>query len=196
MKNLLLAGAFALASLSLPAGAMAQDASAGMTAQQQAMYNAWPMERRTMYEGWPDGVRTYYWTLDRDRQNMYWMMDDADRIRIYEMPMNERDAAWQQHMEMHAAMPSTNASMTTTTTPSRTTNASAMPAMRSGGMVQQTPAAHSGEYPPCRGTVQDNCVNPREAGLNYGNRPLDYWPGQPASQMDASTPQRGTANRN
>jgi hypothetical protein len=31
--------------------------------------------------------------------------------------------------------------------------------------------------------MQDSCVNPREAGLNYGNRPLNYWPGQPASEM-------------
>jgi hypothetical protein len=33
----------------------------------------------------------------------------------------------------------------------------------------------------CTKDVQDSCINPREAGLNWGNRPLDYWPGKPAS---------------
>jgi len=39
------------------------------------------------------------------------------------------------------------------------------------------------EYQVCGGDVTDNCINPREAGLNYGNRALDYWPGKPASEM-------------
>ena len=34
----------------------------------------------------------------------------------------------------------------------------------------------------CTKTVQDSCINPREAGLNWGNRPLDHWPGKPASE--------------
>ena len=33
------------------------------------------------------------------------------------------------------------------------------------------------EDPPfCRGEVQDNCINPREAGENWGNRPLEDFP--------------------
>lgn len=39
------------------------------------------------------------------------------------------------------------------------------------------------EYQVCGGDVTDNCINPREAGLNFGNRALDYWPGKPASEM-------------
>ncbi len=39
------------------------------------------------------------------------------------------------------------------------------------------------KYPVCKGEVQDGCINPREAGLNWGNRPLDHWPGKPASEM-------------
>ena len=34
----------------------------------------------------------------------------------------------------------------------------------------------------CTKDVLDSCINPREAGLNWGNRPLDYWPGKPASE--------------
>ncbi|WP_417609349.1 hypothetical protein [Parasphingorhabdus sp.] len=39
------------------------------------------------------------------------------------------------------------------------------------------------EYAVCGGDVTDDCINPREAGLNFGNRALDYWPGKPASEM-------------
>ena len=35
----------------------------------------------------------------------------------------------------------------------------------------------------CSKTVMDSCINPREAGLKYGNVPLKYWPGKPASEM-------------
>lgn len=38
-------------------------------------------------------------------------------------------------------------------------------------------------YEVCMNQEQDSCINPRAAGLNWGNRPLDYWPGQPASSM-------------
>lgn len=34
----------------------------------------------------------------------------------------------------------------------------------------------------CMSEEQDNCINPRAAGLDWGDRPLEYWPGQPASK--------------
>lgn len=34
----------------------------------------------------------------------------------------------------------------------------------------------------CMNDAQDDCINPRAAGLNWGNRALDYWPGKPASE--------------
>ena len=37
-------------------------------------------------------------------------------------------------------------------------------------------------YDVCMNAEQDNCINPRAAGLNWGNRPLTYWPGEPASK--------------
>ncbi|MCJ2185272.1 hypothetical protein [Novosphingobium beihaiensis] len=36
-------------------------------------------------------------------------------------------------------------------------------------------------YPVCEGSVQDECINPRQAGLRFGDVPLGYWPGQLAS---------------
>ncbi|MDA9918264.1 hypothetical protein N9D37_00040 [Erythrobacter sp.] len=39
-------------------------------------------------------------------------------------------------------------------------------------------------YDVCMTSTQDDCINPRAAGLNFGNRALDYWPGKPASELD------------
>lgn len=47
----------------------------------------------------------------------------------------------------------------------------------------QTVMLNGKEYTVCGGDVTDGCINPREAGLNFGNRALDYWPGKPASEM-------------
>lgn len=38
-------------------------------------------------------------------------------------------------------------------------------------------------YDVCMKDDQDGCINPRAAGLKWGNRPLSYWPGKPASEM-------------
>ncbi|WP_198302009.1 hypothetical protein [Croceicoccus marinus] len=37
------------------------------------------------------------------------------------------------------------------------------------------------EYQICASDRQDNCMNPRAAGLARGDRPLRYWPGETAS---------------
>ncbi len=49
-------------------------------------------------------------------------------------------------------------------------------------------------YDVCMKSDQDGCINPREAGLNFGNRALDYWPGKPASQIDGPLPVNRPAN--
>ncbi|WP_156135438.1 hypothetical protein [Novosphingobium malaysiense] len=41
-------------------------------------------------------------------------------------------------------------------------------------------------YAVCDESRHDDCINPRAAGLNWGDRPLDYWPGKPASEMQGS----------
>ena len=33
-------------------------------------------------------------------------------------------------------------------------------------------------YDVCMSEAQDSCINPRAAGLNWGDRPLGYWPGE------------------
>lgn len=43
-------------------------------------------------------------------------------------------------------------------------------------------------YDVCMGDNQDGCINPRAAGLKWGNHPLGYWPGKPASKIDGPLP--------
>lgn len=58
-------------------------------------------------------------------------------------------------------------------------------------VVQRDAAGHATrvavdgtEYAVCRGEMQDDCINPRQAGLHFGNEPLDHWPGRPASEAE------------
>jgi hypothetical protein len=37
-------------------------------------------------------------------------------------------------------------------------------------------------YNVCLSDTQDSCINPRSAGLNFGNYELKHWPGRPASE--------------
>lgn len=39
-------------------------------------------------------------------------------------------------------------------------------------------------YKVCMTESEDSCIQPRAAGLNWGNRPLGHWPGRPASEMN------------
>lgn len=51
----------------------------------------------------------------------------------------------------------------------------------------QTVTVDGKEVAVCTKDVLDSCINPREAGLNWGNRALDYWPGKPASEKDPAS---------
>jgi hypothetical protein len=44
------------------------------------------------------------------------------------------------------------------------------------------------EYALCSKTVTDGCINPRDAGFDWGGVELDYWPGKPASQIEGKKP--------
>ncbi|HSQ95162.1 MAG TPA: hypothetical protein VLM18_03550 [Croceibacterium sp.] len=37
-------------------------------------------------------------------------------------------------------------------------------------------------YDVCTKDKTDDCINPREGGLDFGTQPLDHWPGKPASE--------------
>ena len=40
-------------------------------------------------------------------------------------------------------------------------------------------------YKVCMSENEDGCIQPRAAGLNWGDRPLGHWPGRPASETGA-----------
>jgi len=42
-------------------------------------------------------------------------------------------------------------------------------------------------YEVCRDGKTDGCINPRDAGLDFGTVPLDHWPGRPASEVPAES---------
>lgn len=50
-------------------------------------------------------------------------------------------------------------------------------------------------YNVCKGEVQDSCINPRTAGLNFGARDLQYWPGRPASEISTPLPAAAPVNQ-
>lgn len=56
--------------------------------------------------------------------------------------------------------------------------------------VQQTPeddGPPSTDVPICKAGQEDNCINSWEANRT-GNRPINYWPGRPASEIDEPLP--------
>ncbi|MXO73875.1 hypothetical protein GRI40_01380 [Altererythrobacter aerius] len=198
MNKLILAGAAALA-FAVPA--IAQDAvvtSSGdvyvLTPTQQTVYDAWPVERQTIYTAWPNTYRVYYWTLTEPQQTGWWALTDEQRAQVYAMTPEQRAATWASIENQVMRTRSASASPTAMAAATAAVNANdSPPQMVAGEVVQTTPAATTaagGEYPLCSATITDSCRNPREAGKNYGNRPLNYWPGKPASEIPGKLPQR------
>ncbi len=106
MRNFILTGAAALALAAVPA--LAQDVkadaaanaavstSAGtLTADQQAIVDAWPAAKQTMYAAWPPEYQAYFWTLAPEQQEGYWVLTPNQRSQIAAMTPAQRTIAWQ-----------------------------------------------------------------------------------------------------
>jgi hypothetical protein len=50
-------------------------------------------------------------------------------------------------------------------------------------------------YPVCQTERQDGCIQPRAAGLGWGDRPLQHWPGEPASKRQSRTDRASQSGR-
>lgn len=192
MKRFIFASAAALAFTATPAMAdhhMEGEAKAYvLTADQQSTYDGWPGDRRSIYDAWPAGAQEYYWTLEPEQEAGWWVLNDQQRVRIYEMNTEQRAQAW---TAIAAQMQNANA----TSTAARTASSSATtgPRFVRSEVVQTTPAdagPPDGELPICSSDAQDNCINAWEAGKRGPgvNRPLEYWPGRPASEIDGPLP--------
>lgn len=185
MNRYFLAGAAALA-LALPAAAQDMAVTSDgdvyvLTDSQQVMYDSWPPERRVVYDAWPVTYREYYWTLTPTQMEGWWVLTDEQRARLYAMTPEQRAQAW----TAIAAQMSGN----TTSATARTAAAAAStagPRFVSNAVVQNISAdAPPADPPICAPNQQDNCINAWEAGKRGPGvtRPLDHWPGRPASEM-------------
>lgn len=198
MNKLMLASAAALAFAIPAAPALAQNAVVAdangnvyvMTDMQQSMYDGWPMERQTMYTAWPDTYKTYYWTLTPVQADGWWVLTDDQRSRVYAMTPEQRTAAWNSIMTQMAGTPSSNASTT-----AMAATSSAGVRFVAGEVVQSTPASstasmnltNASDLPVCKANQQDGCINSWEKNKT-GTRPLNYWPGKPASEIPGKKP--------
>ena len=85
-----------------------------------------------------------------------------------------------------------NASTTATTATTAATTASTQaPRFVSREVSQTTPAGYTAasgdDLPVCKPMQQDGCINSWEKN-GTGNRPLEYWPGRPASEIPGKLP--------
>lgn len=193
MNKLIFAGAAALALAASPSIAqdVAVDAEGNvyvMTDAQQVMYDGWPEVRRVAYDAWPYGVQEYYWTLTPEQNAGWWLLNDSQRVRIYEMTPEQRAQAW-----TAVAAQMSNASDTAVAARTSASAATTGPRFVRSEVIQTTPAsdrAADGELPICADKAQDNCINAWEAGKRGPgvSRPLEYWPGRPASEIDEPLP--------
>lgn len=199
MKKALLAAATALSMVAVPATAQQQtreapeDAPALYSAAHEEMLRELEPEARVyfdqldedqqaMYFGWNDALRDYYWTLDENQRDAWWYLNEDQRITIYQIQAPEqRAAAWDSVLTQVAEMEQGNATASQQAT--ARTSASSDLRFVSNEMVQDAPAPHQGEYPVCESDADDNCINAWAAGQRGPgvDRPLDYWPGEPAS---------------
>lgn len=193
MRTIMLAGAAALALAVTPAIGQSQTGAThqhgAMTQEQMGTYDSWPPDRRTQYDSWPENYRSYFWTLTPEQQQGWWVLTDDQRTRLFSMNPEQRAQAWNSITAQMSGTPSASASTTaqTATAAARTAN-TAGPRWVSNEVVQSTPADSgppSGDLPICTPNQQDNCINAWEAGKRGPGvtRPLDHWPGRPASEM-------------
>ncbi|MFB0611137.1 hypothetical protein [Aurantiacibacter poecillastricola] len=198
MNKTMLAAATALSMISVPAMADHHEGDEmDMTADQQmmydeldadqrAMFDTYSPDQQTMYFGWNDALRGYYWSLDEDQQEAWWYLDDDQRTTLFQIQAPEqRTAAWNSILTQVAQIEgeATGQTAGAATNASATSNSNMR--FASNAVVQDIPAPHQGEYPVCESDADDNCINAWAAGRRGPGveRPLDYWPGQPASSM-------------
>lgn len=182
-----------------------------LTAEQRTAYDGWPADRRTAYDGWTGELQTYFWTLTPEQQSGWWVLSDEQRGAVYAMTPEQRTTAWASiasQMSGQAPAASTEPAPAPSGTgmpapppPPPAAAPSALGAASPGGMqfvrketAQAAPAGAdpaalaSGELPVCKKGQQDGCINSWEKNRT-GTRPLNKWPGQPASEMTGAKPQ-------
>lgn len=53
-------------------------------------------EQQAAIANWPADTQTYYQSLTEDRQKMFWALTDTDKVRLSQMPEEQRETIWAQ----------------------------------------------------------------------------------------------------
>jgi hypothetical protein len=174
MKHVMIAVAMMCAPAALIAQDMAttdmQDETVAMTAEQKAMYDAWPADRRTAFDAWPNDYRVYYWTLTPDQQGAYWVLTDDQRMKVAAMTDAQRAAVWGQIVAQYKANAADTGKRVDHSGETGTT-AAGNPASSEGhamaGPMTSTTAPAPATLPYCSASVTDNCMQKNEAPRGY-----------------------------
>jgi hypothetical protein len=213
MRKLLLAGAATIGVIAAPAVLSAQDTDAEigvvadveLSAEQQVIYDAWPVDRRADYDALEPEYQTYFWTLTPRQRDAYWVLTPEQRAQMMEMTPQARASAWTSIEAQLAAdanasetsvaartggdvpAPRTAAEANAQAAPppaTVTSGASAVVTTYPGNLGPPPASVLNKEYPVCTARLQDSCQNPGEGGAPGRSRALPYWPGEPASERD------------
>jgi hypothetical protein len=55
-----------------------------------------PIDKQAAIDSWPAETRDYYQALPSERQEMFWALSDSDKVRLSQLPDEQKDAAWAQ----------------------------------------------------------------------------------------------------
>lgn len=55
-----------------------------------------PEEREAAIATWPAETQAYYLSLDDERKAMFWALTDTDKVRLSQLPEEQREMAWGQ----------------------------------------------------------------------------------------------------
>lgn len=55
-----------------------------------------PEEQEAAIATWPAETQTYYLSLDDERKQMFWALTDTDKVRLSQLPEEQRELAWGQ----------------------------------------------------------------------------------------------------
>lgn len=55
-----------------------------------------PEEQEAAIATWPAETQAYYLSLDDERKKMFWALTDTDKVRLSQLPEDQREVAWGQ----------------------------------------------------------------------------------------------------
>ena len=177
----------------------------GWPADRRTAYDAWPGTYQTYYWSLTPEQQAGWWVLNDEQRGRVYAMTPAQRTAAWasiSQQMAAQSTATPATTQGSGTMSGQTDMATTTTTTTTTTGtmqsdtgmAASSGAMSSGNiqfvrreMVQtaeanaDAAALASGDLPVCKKNQQDGCINSWEKNRT-GTRPLDRWPGRPASE--------------